>query len=237
MKIENLKIKIFADGAKITDFEKLNKFPYIKGFTTNPSLMRKAGITNYEKFINEILPVVGNKPISFEVVSDEFNEMEKQALKLGRISENIYVKIPVTNTKGKSSAPLIHALSHNGIKINVTAVFTLSQICEVYKVLNEEVPSIISIFSGRIADTGVDPAIIMKQAIKILNPRKKIELLWASPRELLNIFQAEKVGCDIITILPNILEKLSLINYNLQAYSLDTIKMFYNDAISSGLIL
>jgi len=236
-RIEDLKIKIFCDGAKMEDFISMGRLPYIKGFTTNPSLMKKAGVTNYEKFVSEILPVVGNKPISLEVISDDFPEMKRQALKLSSFGKNIYVKIPIMNTKAESSISLISELVKEGVKLNITAVMTLEQVKDLSRVLISRVPTVVSIFAGRIADTGVDPIIFMKKARSILKSKKGTELLWASPRELLNIFQAEETGCDIITVLPEILKKIPLVGYGLHEFSLDTVKMFYNDAVSSGLEL
>lgn len=236
-KVEDLKIKIFSDGAKLEDFKALGSLPYIKGFTTNPSLMRKAGVTDYEAFIKEVMPVVGDKPVSFEVIGDDFAEMKRQAMKLCKYGENIYVKIPIMNTKGESTVPLIGELAQNGVKINITAILTLKQVTELSKVLVDGVPSIVSVFAGRIADTGVDPLPVMRESREILKDNKGAELLWASPRELLNIFHAEEVGCHIITVLPEILKKLSFVGYDLHSFSLDTVKMFYNDATSSGLKL
>lgn len=234
-KIENLKIKIFADGANIEDFKRFSNLPYIKGFTTNPSLIKKAGIVNYEKFIKEVLPVIKRKPISLEVISDNFDKMRQEAIKLSNFGENIYVKIPIMNTTAESSIFLIDDLNTRSIKVNVTAVMTLKQVESIVKVINKTTQVIISIFAGRIADTGVDPVSIIKEARKIVKDFANIELLWASPRELLNIFQAEEAGCDIITVLPEILNKIHLIGYDLNRFSLDTVKMFYNDAVSSGL--
>lgn len=235
VKIEDLKIKIFSDGADIKDFKRFSKLPYIKGFTTNLSLIRKAGVFDYEKFIKEVLPIIKGKPISFGVISDEFDEMRHEAIRLSNFGKNIYVKIPITNTKAMSSISLIDDLTSRNIKVNVTAVMTLEQIESLAKVNNKTTRVILSIFAGRIADTGVNPVSIIKEARKILKDFANIELLWASPRELLNIFQAEEAGCDIITILPEILNKIHLIGYDLNSFSLDTVKMFYNDAVSSGL--
>ena len=237
MTIKDLKIKIFLDGAGIDDLRALGSLGYIRGFTTNPTLMRKSGIVDYEKFVREVLPLTKNKPVSFEVISDDFDQMRSQAIKLSKFGSNIYVKIPVMNTKGVPSLPLIDDLTRKGIKINVTAIMTLGQIADLAKVLTQKTPVILSVFAGRIADTGVDPVPIFKTARKILKNFKNIELLWASPRELLNIFQAEEVGCDIITVLPEILAKLHLIGCDLNDFSLETVKQFYNDAVSSGLAL
>ncbi|MCM8795317.1 MAG: transaldolase [Candidatus Omnitrophica bacterium] len=234
-KIKDLKIKIFLDGASIEDLRRFADLDYIKGFTTNPTLMKKAGVINYQKFIEEALPLVKQKPISFEVISDEFEEMRAQAISLSKFASNIYVKIPVMNTKGISTASLIADLTEEGIKINVTAMMTLEQIEDLARVLSKKTPIIFSIFAGRIADTGVEPVLIFKKARKILKDFKNIELLWASPRELLNIFQAEAAGCDIITVTAEILAKFHLIGYDLNKFSLDTVRQFYQDAISSGL--
>lgn len=236
-RIEDLKIKIFCDGAQVSDFISLGKLNYIKGFTTNPSLMKKAGVNDYEKFVKEVLSVVGDKPISFEVISDNFMDMEEQALKLSAYGKNIYVKVPITNTKGDSAVELIGKIIRQKVKINITAVMTLDQIKELSRVLLSDVPTIVSVFAGRIADTGVDPVSFMKKAHSILRNFKKVELLWASPRELLNIFQAEEAGCNIITVLPDILKKIHLVGYDLDKFSLDTVKMFYDDAVASGLRL
>ncbi len=236
-KIEDLKIKIFSDGAKIDDFKSMSTLSYIKGFTTNPSLMKKAGITDYESFIKEVLPIAGDKPISFEVIGDDFEEMKRQALKLSRYGSNIYVKIPSMNTKGESSVPLIGELIKNGVKVNVTAIMTIKQVNELVPVLISGIPTVVSVFAGRIADTGIDPVPIMKEIKGVLSKLKDVELLWASPRELLNIYHAEEADCDIITVLPEILKKLNLVGYDLHRFSLDTVKMFYNDAVSSGFSL
>jgi transaldolase len=235
--IKDLKIKIFLDGASIEDLKKFSGLDYIRGFTTNPTLMKKAGITDYAKFIELVMPLVKGKPVSFEVISDDFKEMRSQAINLSKFGENIYVKIPITNTRGISSLPLIDDLTQHKVKINVTAIMTLKQIEGVVKALTAKTAVILSVFAGRIADTGVDPVPLFQAARKILKNSKQIELLWASPRELLNIFQAEQVGCDIITVLPDILSKAHLIGYDLDNFSLDTVKMFYNDAISLGLKL
>lgn len=235
--IEDLRVKIFSDGADVDDFKRLSRLPYIKGFTTNPSLMRKAGVVDYESFIKEVLPIVDGKPISLEVISDEFEEMRRQALKLSGFGENVYVKIPITTTGGTPSTRLIDDLVHNGVKVNVTAILALEQVREVSGVLAGGEPVIVSVFAGRVADTGVDPVPFMKRAHKLLDGLPNAELLWASPRELLNIFHAEEAGCDIITVLPEILEKLKLVGYSLEEFSLDTVKMFYNDAVASELEL
>ena len=234
MEVSKLKIQIFADGADKASMLELDKNPVIKGFTTNPTLMKKAGISDYKKFALEILSFIKNKPISFEVFSDDFDEMEKQALEIAGWGENVYVKIPITNTKGESSCPLIKKLTDNNVQVNVTALMTVEQVKEVEKVLNHQIRSYVSVFSGRIADTGRDPLPLMKEAVAVLSKNPKAELIWASPRELLNIFQAEEIGCQVITVTSDILKKLNLVNYDLLSYSLDTVKMFYNDAQSAG---
>jgi len=236
-KINELNVKIFADGAKIDDFKSLSAISYVKGFTTNPSLMKKAGVSDYESFIKEVLPIINGKPISFEVIGDDFEEMKRQAIKLSKYGENVYVKIPIMNTKGESTVPLIGELLKNNVKVNVTAILTIAQIKELAGVLISGMPTVVSVFAGRIADTGVDPVPVMKEIKEILRGFDKVELLWASPRELLNIYHAEETECDIITVLPEILKKLDLVGYDLHMFSLDTVKMFYNDATSSGLTL
>jgi len=232
--IEKLKVKIFADGADKPNMLKMYSMPYIRGLTTNPTLMKKAGITDYKVFAKEILSVITDKPISFEVFSDDFTEMERQALEIAGWGDNVYVKIPVTNTKREPSYELVRKLSGAGVKLNVTAMMPLEQVKSVVDALDASVPSYISIFAGRIADTGRDPVPLMAAALKILKKKQKTELIWASPRELLNIFQAEHIGCHIITVTNDILKKLDLIGYNLGEYSLDTVKMFYNDAVAAG---
>ncbi|TAN59776.1 transaldolase [bacterium] len=235
--IKDLKIKIFLDGAGIEDIKKMSGLDYIKGFTTNPTLMKKAGVANYEKFLSDILPLAKEKPISFEVISDDFNEMKAQAVKLSEFGDNVFVKIPITNTKGYSSLSIINDLTQSGVKVNVTAMMNPRQVQDLIRTVSPKAPMILSIFAGRIADTGIDPVPIMRECHSLLKSFKNAELLWASPRELLNIFQAEGAGCDIITVPPEILAKLNLIGYDLNNYSLDTVKQFYNDAVSSGLAL
>lgn len=234
MKIEDFRIKIFGDGAEKASMLELAGKPYIKGFTTNPTLMRKAGIADYEAFGREMLSLIKDKPISFEVFSDEFPEMERQARLISSWADNVYVKIPITNTKGESSVDLIKKLVDSGIKVNVTAIMPLEQVEAVAKILSKDVPSIVSVFAGRIADTGRDPIPHMQKAKEILADNPKAELLWASPRELLNILQAEEMRCDIITVTPDILKKLDSLEYDLNEYSLDTVKMFFNDGVQAG---
>ena len=231
---QNLNVKIFADGAdKEAMIDMYNK-EYIKGLTTNPTLMKKAGITNYETFAKDILKTVKEKPLSLEVFSDEIKEMERQAIKISKWANNIYVKIPITNTKGESTVELIKTLSYNGVKLNVTAIMTLEQVKEVVDSLNPEVPAYVSVFAGRIADTGIDPLPLMKEVVKIAKAKPLAEVIWASPRELLNVFHADSIGCQVITVTNDILKKLDLVGYDLESYSLDTVKMFYNDAKEAG---
>ncbi len=232
--ISELRIKIFADGADKAGMLEMYGKPYIKGFTTNPTLMRKAGICDYEAFAHDILAAIPDRPISFEVFSDEMAEMKRQALKIAGWGPNVYVKIPVTNTQGVSSAPLIRELAAEGVKLNVTAMCTLRQAFEVSQALAGGPPSVISIFAGRVADTGHDPVPLMSAAVEILRDHPNIELLWASPRELLNIFQADALGCHIITVTNDILKKLALVGKDLTQYSLETVQLFYNDAQSVG---
>jgi transaldolase len=233
-KINDLKVKIFADGADKTGMLEMASKSLIKGLTTNPTLMRKAGITSYKDFALEIHSEVKDKPISFEVFSDDFNEMERQALEIASWGENVYVKIPVMNTKKEPAYDLISKLSDQNVKLNVTALMTNIQVKDVAERLNTSVPSYISVFAGRVADTGIDPVPQMKSAVDIIRVNPKIELIWASPRELLNIFQADEIGCQIITVTNDVLKKLDLVGKNLDEYSLDTVKMFYNDAKSAG---
>jgi transaldolase len=232
--LKDMKIKLFADGANITEMVDDYKRGIVSGFTTNPTLMRKAGVTNYEQFAKEALKAIPNMPISFEVFSDDLVHMEAEARIIASWGKNIYVKIPVTNTKGESTAALVRKLSTDGLKLNVTALLTLKQVTEVTAALSPKTPSIISVFAGRIADTGQSPIPIMKDAYKIIKPKQNVELLWASTRELLNIFQAETCGCHIITVTPDILKKLPNIGKDLTKLSLETVLMFHNDAKSAG---
>lgn len=225
---------MFADGADIKTIQKLNENPLVSGFTTNPTLMSKAGITDYEKFAKEALEEVKVKPISLEVFADQIDEMRRQALKISSWGENVYVKIPVTNTKGEATSALIKDLTHEGIKLNVTAVFSQIQVTEVINALEGGAPSVLSVFAGRIADAGVDPVPLMKKYAENVSTHPQIELLWASPREILNLIQAEESGCSIITMTSDLWGKLNNLGKNLDEFSLDTVKMFYNDAINSG---
>jgi len=211
--------------------------PVIRGFTTNPTLMRKANITGYEAFARDILATITDRPISFEVFADEFDEMERQARLIKAWGPNVYVKIPVTNTKRESACALIHKLSHDGIQLNVTAILTSEQVCRVVDALADGAPSNVSVFAGRIADTGVDPIPIMDHAVRLLRAHPQIELIWASPRELLNVFQADAIGCHIITATTDVLKKLALVGKDLTQYSLETVQMFADDAARSGFTL
>jgi transaldolase len=233
-KTSDLKIKIFADGADFESMMALYAEPHIKGFTTNPTLMRKAGITDYEAFGRKILNAIPDRPISLEVFADDFENMEKQARIIAGWGSNVNVKIPVTTTKGEFCGPVIRRLSSDGIALNVTALLSLNQVAQVADALDPRTPAIVSVFAGRVADTGVDPVPLMTEALKILKSRPNAELLWASPRELLNIFQADQIGTHIITVTHDLLNKLANVGYDLEAFSLDTVKMFYNDALASN---
>jgi len=233
-RVDSLKVKIFADGADKTGMLEMNNKSFVKGLTTNPTLMKKAGIKDYEVFAKEILSFVTEKPISFEVFSDDIDEMERQALKIATWGKNVYVKIPVTNTKMVPTYSLVKKLANKGVKLNVTAIMTLEQVRDVVLNLNADVESYVSVFAGRIADTGVDPVPLMSAAVQITSLNPKAEVIWASPRELLNIFQANEIGCQVITVTNDILKKLELVGYDLSNYSLDTVKMFYKDAVEAG---
>ncbi len=232
--VSGLKIKLFADGADKQGMLEMYKNPMIQGFTTNPTIMRKAGITDYQAFALDVLETIKDKSISFEVFADEFNEMEEQARQIASWSNNVMVKIPVTNTKGEFAGKLIKKLSDDGIALNITAILTLDQIQAVADCLSPNTPAIVSVFAGRIADTGIDPVPVMQEALSILKHLPKAQLLWASPRELLNVVQANDVGCHIITATHDILNKLNLLGKDLVDYSLDTVKMFYRDAQAAG---
>ena len=233
-KVEDIKVKIFADGADKNTMLEMYQRPLIKGLTTNPSLMRKAGITDYEAFSKDILETITDKSLSLEVFSDDLEEMKRQALMISTWGENVYVKIPVTNTKGQSTEGLVSELSDNGVKVNVTAIMTNEQVKNVVQSLNPDVEAYVSVFAGRIADTGIDPVPVMKESVEITEMRPKAEVIWASPRELYNIFQADQVGCQIITVTESFLKKLDFVGYDLNQYSLDTVKMFYEDALEAG---
>ena len=232
-----MKVKLFADGADKQDILKLAADPAIKGFTTNPTLMRKAGVSDYEGFARDILTHINDRPISFEVFSDDFDEMEQQAGKIAAWGPNVFVKIPVTNSEGKTSYDLIHRLAQKKVQLNVTAIMTMEQVRKVSAALENHAPSNVSVFAGRIADTGRDPVPLMAAAVELCSAYPNQELIWASPRELLNVFQADQVGCQIITATPDILKKLSLVGKDLTEYSLDTVKMFRADAVAAGFAL
>jgi transaldolase len=230
--IDSLRVKIFGDGADFDAIVKLRSNPIIKGFTTNPTLARKAGVTDYEAFGRKVLAAVPDLPVSLEVFADEFDEMSWQARAIATWGPNVNVKIPVTNTRGEFSGKLIRELSADGVAVNVTAILTLEQVRKVVDCFDPETPAIVSVFAGRVADTGVDPVPLMADAVKILQSRPKAELIWASPRELLNVFQADAIGCHIITVTPDILSKLAMVGKSLDAYSIETVEMFRKDAVA-----
>lgn len=232
--IDQLKIKLFADGANLSSMMALYKDPKIKGFTTNPTLMKKAGITNYESFAKEVLTAIPDCPVSFEVFADDLTEMCAQAKVISSWGSNVNVKIPVTNTKGDFTGPIIRELAADGVKLNITAIMEIDQVKKVVRNLSPETAAIISVFAGRIADTGLDPMPVMSDCVELMSHLPKTELLWASPRELLNIIQADKVGCHIITATPDLLDKLKLLEKNLKEFSLETVQMFYDDAQAAG---
>jgi transaldolase len=237
MTLVELNTKIFADGAELDGMVAMYREPYIRGFTTNPTLMRKAGIIDYRAFAKQVLTAIPDRPISFEVFSDEFLEMERQAREIATWGEHVYVKIPVTDTKRRPAYDLVHRLSHSGVKVNVTAVMGLDQVRDVVAALKGGTASNVSVFAGRIADTGRDPVPHMAAALEIVRAEPKAELIWASPRELLNVFQAHAMGCHIITVTNDILRKLSLVGKDLDEYSLDTVRMFHDDAARAGFSL
>ena len=232
--LNKLKIKLFADGADLSAISRLSANPLIKGFTTNPTLMRKANVQDYRAFALDMLKIVTDRPVSFEVFSDDFEEMEQQAFEIASWGENVFVKIPVTNTRGVFSGPVIKRLSGAGVQVNVTALMSLNQVAQVADNLSNHTKSFISVFAGRIADTGRDPVPIMAKAVKLLDSHPNIEMIWASPRELLNIFQADSVGCHIITATNDVLAKLDLIGKDLDVFSLETVHMFWQDALNAG---
>jgi transaldolase len=232
-----LRVKIFADGADKASILNLARDPAIQGFTTNPTLMRKAGVKDYEAFCRDLLESIPDRPFSFEVFSDEFDEMERQALHIASWGENVYVKIPITNTRRQSSAALVGRLSRRGVKVNVTAMMTLDQVDAVLPYLQDGPPSYLSIFAGRVADAGCDPLPLMCEALDRMRPHRQIELIWASPRELFNIVQADTLGCHIITVTHDLLKKLPTLGKDLDEFSLDTVKMFRDDAVAAGYTL
>jgi transaldolase len=235
--LSQLAVKIFADGADKAGMLDMYAKPYIKGLTTNPTLMRKAGIADYRAFARDILAAIVDKPVCFEVFADDFAEMERQALEIAAWADNVYVKIPITNTRRESSAALVKRLADRRVKLNVTAIMTLAQVREIAAALNSATPSYVSVFAGRIADTGLDPQPLMLEAVKMLEVNANAQLVWASTREVLNIFQADAIGCHVITVTRDILSKLALVGYDLTEYSLDTVKMFHDDAQSAGFSL
>lgn len=232
--VTGLKVKLFADGADLAGMQEMAANPLIKGFTTNPTLMRKAGVTDYKAFALDVLRAIPDRPVSFEVFADDFAQMEQQAFEIASWGENVNVKVPVTNTRGEFSGGLIERLSKAGVKLNVTALLTVDQVARVTERLHADTPAIISVFAGRIADTGRDPVPMMAEAVRIMRAKPKAELIWASPRELLNIFQADAVGCHIITATNDILKKLALVGKDLDRYSLETVEMFHTDATAAG---
>jgi len=235
--IEQLNVKIFADGAEKAGMLEMYAKPYIKGFTTNPTLMHKVGLTDYRAFARDIVAAIPDRPISFEVFSDDFDEMERQAREIATWGENVYVKIPVTNTRREPAYDLVRLLANEGVKLNITAIMTIDQVRAVVDAVKDGAPSCVSVFAGRIADTGRDPVPIMAECVSILKAAPQSELIWASPRELLNIIQADEIGCHIITVTNDILKKLPLIGKDLGDYSLDTVKMFFEDGRKAGFSL
>ena len=235
--IQTLKIKLFADGADLDGIREMAANPLIKGFTTNPTLMRKAGVTDYKTFAMRALALAGQRPISFEVFADDFTAMEAQALEIASWGPSVNVKIPVTNTRGEFCGPLVERLSGRGVRLNITAVMTPEQVARVARALAPDTPAIVSLFAGRIADTGRDPLPMVAESVSILRSRPQAELIWASPRELLNVFQADAVGCHIITATQDILKKLALVGKDLEEYSLETVEMFYQDAKAAGYVI
>jgi transaldolase len=227
--VSQLKVKIFADGADKAGMLEMYKKPFVKGFTTNPTLMRKAGVTDYEAAAKDMLAAIPDRSISFEVFADDFSEMERQARRITTWGKHVSVKIPITNTKKESAIPLVRKLSQDGIALNVTAMFTLEQVQDVVDAVKGGAPCFVSVFAGRIADTGIDPVPIMAESVKRLKAAPNTELIWASPRELLNIFQADEIGCHVITVTNDIIKKLSLVGKDMNEYSLETVKMFYDD--------
>ena len=232
--VSQLKVKIFADGADKAGMLDMYKNPHVKGFTTNPSLMRKAGVTDYEAAARDIAKAIPDRSISFEVFADDFGEMERQARRITTWGKHVSVKIPVTNTKRESALPLVRKLSQEGIALNVTALFTLEQVQGVVDAAKGGAPCFVSVFAGRIADTGIDPVPIMAESVNRLRAAPNTELIWASPRELLNIFQADEIGCQVITVTNDIIKKLSLVGKDQNEYSLETVKMFYEDGKAAG---
>jgi len=235
--VSDLKVKVFADGADKASMLELYRKPYVQGFTTNPTLMRKAGITDYQAFALDILQSIPDRPISFEVFADDADEMERQARYIANWGTRVFVKIPVMNTRREPMYDLVRRLSTDGIQVNVTALLTLDQVRHVCRALHGGAQSYISVFAGRIADTGRDPAPLMSAAVELVRAERSVELIWASPRELINIFQADDIGFDVITVTNDELKKLSLVGKDLEDYSLETVQMFYRDARESAFSL
>jgi transaldolase len=232
--VKELKVKIFADGADKAGMLEMYKNPNVSGFTTNPTLMRKAGVTDYEAAAKDILAAIPDRSISFEVFADDFSEMERQARRIATWGKHVSVKIPITNTKKESAIPLVRKLSQEGVALNVTAMFTLDQVQDVVDAVKGGAPCYVSVFAGRIADTGIDPVPVMAESVKRLKAAPNTQLIWASPRELLNIFQADEIGCHVITVTNDIIKKLSLVGKNMNEYSLETVQMFYDDGKAAG---
>lgn len=232
--LADLRVKIFADGANVAEMRALHARPYVRGFTTNPTLMHKAGVRDYEAFAREIVAVIRDRPISFEVFADDFADMECQARHIAAWADNVYVKIPITNTLGQSSCELVRRLSRAGVKINLTAILTLDQVAASVAALAGGSPSMISVFAGRIADSGRDPVPLMRRARALTSAARSAELIWASPRELLNVLQADAAGCDIITLTSDLLGKLPLLGRDLRQVSRETVQMFHDDAARAG---
>jgi transaldolase len=235
--VDQLKVRIFADGADKTGMLEMYRKPFVKGFTTNPTLMRKAGVSDYEAFAKEIIAAIPDRSISFEVFADDFKEMERQARRIAPWGKHVSVKIPITNTKGESAIPLVRKLSQDGIALNVTAMFTLKQVQDVVDAAKGGAPCFVSVFAGRVADTSRDPVPLMAEAVKMLKAAPNTALIWASPRELLNVFQADDIGCHVITVTNDIIKKLSLVGKDMDEYSLETVKMFYEDGKAAGYTL
>jgi transaldolase len=233
-RLRGLSVKLFADGADLAHIRQTCRNPLIEGFTTNPTLMREAGVEDYRSFGQEVLEIVPDRPVCIEVLADDHKEMARQARAIQSWGRNVYVKVPVTNTRGESSLPMVRSLVEDGVQVNITAVFTLEQVREAALVLKEAVPAYVSVFAGRLADAGVDPIPVMREAAEILEPLPHAELIWASPREVLNVLQADACGCHVITLTGGLIAKLDLIGKDLEAFSLETVKMFYDDAVAAG---
>jgi transaldolase len=232
--LSGCRVKLFADGPDLSQIQQIANQPYIRGITTNPTLLRKAGVANYETFARQLLSVIADRPVSFEVIADDLDEMERQAHKIASWGANVYVKIPGSTTRGESSHQLVRRLSHDGVQVNATALLTLDQVRTFGEALRGGAPAFVSVFAGRVADTGVDPAPMMAEAVNLLRPSPNAELIWSSPRELLNLFQANACGCHVITMTADLLAKLSLIGKDLASYSVETVAMLYGDAVEAG---